>query len=192
MTSSTNPTKTCTKCSRVLPATTDNFYKNKGGKFGLTPRCKPCVNDDNEEQRKKRLEQNPERERLLATNRTKRSYFRNLEKSRERHRLHQKKRREDPNERAKINMAKRGGSARLTEHEFNVMFASQGYCCAICGSKYPGHIKGWNIDHCHKSKKVRFILCAHCNRGLGAFKDNSANLRKAAELLDAFYASSEK
>ena len=35
-------TKVCTKCGNELPATTEYFYKNKLGKFGLKSTCKQC------------------------------------------------------------------------------------------------------------------------------------------------------
>lgn len=177
--------KTCRKCGEKLPATLEFFYKNNGGKFGLTPRCKPCVNEDNKLSHAKRLKENPERVRALATARTMKNYYKNIEASQDRHRKHQAKRRADPIERAKINMAKRANGARLTQEEFDVMFAFQSHVCAICLSSSPGSKMGWNIDHCHKTKRVRFILCAHCNRGLGAFRDNPDWLRKAANMLEA-------
>lgn len=34
--------KKCTKCGRWLVANTFNFYKKKGGKYGLTSQCKEC------------------------------------------------------------------------------------------------------------------------------------------------------
>lgn len=37
--------KTCTKCGRQLPATTEFFRKQKGGKDGLGAQCKDCVKD---------------------------------------------------------------------------------------------------------------------------------------------------
>ena len=41
------PLKTCRKCLKEFPATLEFFYKNSGSKFGVTPRCKACVNQDN-------------------------------------------------------------------------------------------------------------------------------------------------
>ena len=38
----TIPLKTCTKCNRLLPATTFFFHKNPSGKYGLRSQCKPC------------------------------------------------------------------------------------------------------------------------------------------------------
>jgi hypothetical protein len=34
--------KKCTKCNTIRPATTEYFYKQKNGKFGLSSRCKSC------------------------------------------------------------------------------------------------------------------------------------------------------
>lgn len=38
--------KACTKCGEVKPATTEFFSAQKGGKFGVTSKCKTCVNAD--------------------------------------------------------------------------------------------------------------------------------------------------
>lgn len=39
--------------------------------------------------------------------------------------------------------------------------------CVICGST-----EELVVDHCHKTNIVRGMLCNHCNRGLGHFKDD--------------------
>lgn len=39
--------------------------------------------------------------------------------------------------------------------------------CVICGST-----EELVVDHCHKTNVVRGMLCNHCNRGLGHFKDD--------------------
>lgn len=46
-------TKVCTICKEEFEANTDNFYKNKGGKLGLSSRCKKCVNISIYKNRKK-------------------------------------------------------------------------------------------------------------------------------------------
>lgn len=39
--------------------------------------------------------------------------------------------------------------------------------CTICGSR-----EQLVVDHDHKSNKIRGMLCNHCNRGLGHFRDD--------------------
>lgn len=47
--------------------------------------------------------------------------------------------------------------------------------CAICRQQFDTI----NIDHDHKTSKVRGLLCSNCNRGLGMFKDDIKLLKFA-------------
>lgn len=73
----------------------------------------------------------------------------------------------------------------LSIAEVEEMLARQGGVCAICGSAGPDS-RGFrpHIDHCHKSGKVRGVLCGRCNAGLGSFCDNTATLRAAIAYLE--------
>lgn len=177
---SSTDTKTCRKCGKALPATTEFFYRNQGGKFGLTPRCKPCVNEDNKSSHADRMLREPDKVRQQATSRSKRSYWKNIEVNRQRHREYARKN-ANPDKKRRSKLKADYG---MTPEQWQIMFESQGCKCAICGSTEPGSKNGWNTDHCHKTKRVRFILCAHCNRGLGAFRDNPELMRKAADMLE--------
>lgn len=74
----------------------------------------------------------------------------------------------------------------ITWDDYNRMLEDQGNVCAICGTSDPGHTREvWCIDHCHTTGKVRGLLCNTCNIGLGAFRDNTANLAKAIDYLEA-------
>jgi Recombination endonuclease VII len=63
---------------------------------------------------------------------------------------------------------------RLTE--------KQGDACAICRAPF-GLQKNCHTDHCHRTGKVRGLLCSNCNRGLGCFRDDPKILRGAVKYL---------
>lgn len=176
-------TKQCRKCRNAFPATFEFFYKNSGGKYGLTPRCKSCVNEDNKISHEKRLAANPEKVRAQASARTKKHYYKDLEKGRERARLSAAKARQDPHRNAKIQARKRADGAGLTPEEIDTIRQRQDNKCAICADPDPT-----DLDHCHATGKIRWLLCKHCNRGLGAFRDNPNWLRKAAAMLESIEA----
>jgi hypothetical protein len=74
---------------------------------------------------------------------------------------------------------------------YNERLSEQNGVCAICGGQEPavskdGGPRSLAIDHCHKTKKVRALLCSRCNTALGCFKDNPDFLRKAANYIE-FY-----
>ncbi|MDQ4026745.1 MAG: endonuclease VII domain-containing protein [Actinomycetota bacterium] len=54
----------------------------------------------------------------------------------------------------------------------------QGGKCAICKAGAAVH-----IDHDHKTKRLRGILCFNCNRALGKFHDDPELLRRALAYL---------
>lgn len=64
----------------------------------------------------------------------------------------------------------------LTPEEVATMLDEQDGCCAICGQPPERPV----VDHCHKTKKVRGILCHGCNIKLPSIEDDqflSAALR---------------
>lgn len=74
----------------------------------------------------------------------------------------------------------------ITADDYANLLASQGGRCAICGATEPGgRGNRLHVDHCHNSKRVRGLLCAGCNTGLGQMKDDPARLRRAADYLEA-------
>lgn len=66
----------------------------------------------------------------------------------------------------------------LTQEDYDKLEKSQNGGCAICGE-----LTRMAIDHCHKSGRIRGLLCHNCNRGLGMFADDSKRLTKAIEYL---------
>lgn len=70
--------------------------------------------------------------------------------------------------------------------EVEEILAAQGGVCAICGTDQWGGYRGRpHVDHCHKTKKVRGLLCDGCNNGLGRFADDPDRLRAAAAYVEA-------
>lgn len=70
----------------------------------------------------------------------------------------------------------------LTMNEYNQLFESQERRCAICRTDDFGG-KSPSVDHDHKTKKVRGLLCVRCNFLLGFSKDNPVILEKAIRYL---------
>lgn len=73
----------------------------------------------------------------------------------------------------------------ISENDYSLMFHKQNGTCAICKkaetdvhpkSKKPQRLA---IDHCHATGKIRGLLCAKCNKGLGSFKDSIESLTNA-------------
>ena len=56
----------------------------------------------------------------------------------------------------------------ITIKEFEDMWLIQGKVCAICKKK----TKKKCVDHCHRTKKFRGILCFSCNVAIVNFKEN--------------------
>ncbi len=54
--------------------------------------------------------------------------------------------------------------------------------CAIC-NEIPQSERGLHVDHCHKTNKVRGLLCHGCNTGIGALKENVNVLLQAINYL---------
>lgn len=75
----------------------------------------------------------------------------------------------------------------ITQEEYEELKAQQGDVCAICGQPEVRVHKGIKVDLCvdhdHETGKVRGLLCARCNHGLGNFKDSPENLSNAIDYL---------
>lgn len=74
---------------------------------------------------------------------------------------------------------------QLSVEQYNEMLTSQSCKCAICGKLHDPSIKRGRlyVDHCHDSKKIRGLLCANCNKGLGCLSDNINTIYNAINYL---------
>ena len=73
----------------------------------------------------------------------------------------------------------------ITQADYDRMLKTQGGRCAICRSTdtRSKNSDRFDVDHDHKSGKVRGLLCRGCNTGLGKFKDNPHFMWTAIEYL---------
>ncbi|MFJ5520182.1 endonuclease VII domain-containing protein [Streptomyces griseoluteus] len=67
----------------------------------------------------------------------------------------------------------------LTAAERDAMVASQRGLCVICLNAPAAH-----VDHCHKTGRVRGVLCFNCNSAIGKLGDDPEAVRRAAAYLE--------
>lgn len=58
----------------------------------------------------------------------------------------------------------------ITLDDYKNMVISQNGKCLICGIDNPRVNKSWHVDQCHKTGKVRGLLCNYCNPRLGFYE----------------------
>lgn len=69
----------------------------------------------------------------------------------------------------------------ISYEQFKAMLIAQNFRCAISNHKINDSTA--NVDHCHKTGKIRGLLCRKCNFGLGQFEDSVLILNKAVKYL---------
>jgi len=83
----------------------------------------------------------------------------------------------------------------ISADEYQRMYHAQNGCCAICKravisqiaaaatASRKGKIDSAHVDHCHKTGRVRGLLCSECNTGIGYLKENAEVLQNAIAYL---------
>lgn len=74
----------------------------------------------------------------------------------------------------------------ITLEDYESIFKTQGGTCAICKTCPKGGrgiLRKLVVDHCHRSKKVRSLLCADCNTAIGLMKEDLEILKSAMAYL---------
>lgn len=75
----------------------------------------------------------------------------------------------------------------ITQEEYELLLDMQDHRCGIC--KEPERVehkhgkRAMAVDHDHTTGRIRGLLCSHCNRALGLFRDSADVLRSAEEYL---------
>lgn len=73
----------------------------------------------------------------------------------------------------------------LTVDGYRNLLKLQNGKCAICGAELADNVGNrLYVDHDHESGKIRGLLCAKCNFGIGQFNDDPDLLRKAITYLE--------
>jgi hypothetical protein len=135
--------------------------------------------------KRQRYAEEPEfRERTKATDRRSRRKNKDATNARLRERYAT-----DPEFRAirRAQKAKSGRKAALkgrygmSLEEYDAKLAAQGGVCVICRKPKEERL---DVDHNHKARKLRSLLCGNCNRGLGLYGEDPAAMRRAADYLD--------
>ena len=184
--------KRCTKCSKEFSATVEFFPKQKGGKYGLASWCKDCrytynkfIRDSNKEKNKNKtfneailkecnkcnsmFSATPEYFNMLCHSRDGLSYvckfcYNKQQRDRSKGITNRKYVHSD---KAKLIRQRSNYKIKygISLEHFIELAEQQNNACSICGTSNPGgRWKKLNIDHDHKTGKIRGLLCLKCNK----------------------------
>lgn len=67
--------------------------------------------------------------------------------------------------------------------QYELMLKAQNNSCKICLISKDSLKRDLAVDHCHKTGKIRGLLCNNCNVGIGNFKDSKELLINAIQYL---------
>ncbi|BCY10334.1 hypothetical protein L3i22_054220 [Actinoplanes sp. L3-i22] len=101
----------------------------------------------------------------------------------------------------KIRAANLWKKYRITPEQYDALREAQDYRCKICGTHEDDitavlsgrpRLDGQQtaeparlvVDHCHSGRRVRGLLCNHCNAMIGQSRDQPAILRAGAAYLE--------
>jgi len=70
----------------------------------------------------------------------------------------------------------------LTVEQYDAMYRAQSGRCAICRRRQAG--RRLSVDHSHKTKRLRALLCSRCNHAIGLLRDDPSIVRSAADYLE--------
>lgn len=205
--------KKCQKCGEFKPIS--DFWRMPENKHGYSVFCKECYRDAPVGMKRCRCckEQKPESdfnkvldERHPDGFRQKCKSCRNTVRRRRRgevrekvnsrkmelwHQLTDDQKRESYQKRShKVFVWKLSAKFGITLEQYEGMVSRQGNKCAICGvhaseASRSNPNKRLHIDHCHKTGRVRGLLCNACNVGLGSFRDSQEVMNKAISYLSS-------
>jgi ribosomal protein S20 len=160
--------KTCTKCKKELPL--DYFAPRDNGRR-LCSWCRNCskeykknywasIKDEMKEYKKKWYQENQERCKEQCRER-----YQNADKKHHAHVVWKNKLKRD---------------FGINEETYFIMLEQQNNVCKICQKSDKRRLC---VDHCHKTGRIRGLLCQRCNKCIGQFEDDPELLTRAIEYL---------
>lgn len=72
----------------------------------------------------------------------------------------------------------------ITLDEYNSILTKQNNSCAVCSTHKDAFKRDLDVDHCHKTGKVRGLLCVACNTALGLLKEDKERAIKLFQYLE--------
>ena len=67
---------------------------------------------------------------------------------------------------------------------YNKMLKAQGGVCKVCKASHEENGRRFDVDHCHKTGRIRGLLCIRCNRGIGLLRDSVEVLKAAIKHIE--------
>lgn len=74
----------------------------------------------------------------------------------------------------------------IKAEDYANLLSEQNHSCAVCRKHKSSFPKRLFVDHCHKTKKIRGLLCQKCNFAIGLTFESKRILRNAIAYLDKF------
>jgi len=77
----------------------------------------------------------------------------------------------------------------ITLEQYNQILISQNDVCKICSKpetafdSINNKVRSLAVDHCHKTNKVRGLLCSNCNTAIGLLQDDPQLTQSATDYL---------
>lgn len=151
--------KTCSKCKEIKDFS--DFYICKNRAAGYRSSCKSCMDKSSS----RRNAENPFPARKAKAN------YKNS----------------NPDKNRDVHLKYKYG---IGIKEYGEMLAAQNGVCAICERPErfvaikTGLLQKLVVDHCHKTGKIRGLLCRACNSALGQLMDSKNVVKSALDYLE--------
>lgn len=191
----------CPRCSSVKALA--DFHRNRSAPRGRHCWCKDCTNEKKRAeriptqrtQRARKLAQNTDSQRRCSTcskvleltgdnfyiSRSDRDGFqRNCKPCQKEHAKSLSPEQKEANWARRIERV-----YGISSERYYSMLAEQGGC-RICGEGPVGAVAKLAVDHCHRTGRVRGLLCTKCNSAIGLLSESRESLAAAINYLEHF------